>query len=347
MRKLALAMLLLLLFCSIADAKIIGNFSTDAIGLKTVSLDEARVKEDNSSSSINASSNISQPVTKIESIDSPDILSESVSKGNALFARSIVDGMYADFENSEVTKKYGSMRGAITTVLTFVPNPYNDPIIKNLYSDYNNLAIYFVILFILGEWFNRRMAQLKITSSVFGHKDLSHSKFIGGACMCMLALSANIIFMFALQIIQALSQFAVMPSIDAIAPSPDNLLLYIMMALCDLLVFLFFAIRYYVIYIIAVLCSLIAVMLVPDVTRGFALDAIEKIIRLLIMQPAALFASVIGIYASKGVPAPLESFGYIGLTIVVICVCWYCLFGNFTLLKQAVTYAVRKGVVKV
>jgi hypothetical protein len=346
MRKLALAIVFcMLLFCSIADAKIIGNFSTDAIGLKTVSLAEARVNETDTGT--NTSSNVSQPATKTESIDSPDILSESVSKGNALFARSLVDGMYADFENSEVTKKYGSMRGAIVTVLTFVPNPYDDPIIQNLYTDYNNLAIYFVVLFILGEYFNRRMAQLKVTSSVFGHKDLSQSKFIGGICMCMLGLSANIIFMFALQIVQALSQFAVMPSMDTIAPNPSNLFLYGMMGLCDLLLFLFFAIRYFLIYTIAVLCSLIAVMLVPDVTRGFALDAIEKIIRLLAMQPAALFASVIAIYATKGLPAPLESFGYIGLTIVVFCVCWYCMFGNFTLLKKSISYAVSKGVVKV
>lgn len=344
MKKLALAIVFcMLLFCSIADAKIIGNFSNDAIGLKTVSLTEARVNETETSSNV-SSSNVSQPATKTVSVDSPGILSEAVSKGNALFARSIIDGMYADFENSEVTKKYGSMRGALVTVLTFVPNPYDDPIIKDLYTDYNNLAIYFVILFILGEFFNRRMAQLKITSSVFGHKDLSQSRFVGGMCMCMFGLSANIIFMFALQIVQALSQFAVMPSMDAIAPNPDNLLLYGMMGLCDLILTLFFAVRYFLIYIIAVLCSLIAVMLVPGVTRGFALDAIEKIIRLLAMQPAALFASVIGIYATKGLPAPLESFGYIGLTFVVFLVCWYCMFGNFTLLKQLVTYVVKTGV---
>ena len=64
------------------------------------------------------------------------------------------------------------------------------------------------------------------------------------------------------------------------------------------------------------------------------------------MQPAALFVSVIGIHASKGLPAPLESLGYVGLTVVVFCVCWYCLFGNFTLLKQGISYAVKKGVVK-
>lgn len=340
MRILALAMVLLLLFCSTADAKLIGNFSSDSIGVKTVTLEEARVKEDNSSSA-----NTSQPVTKTESVDSPDILSESVSKGNGLFVRSLVDGMYKDFESSNVTKEYGSMRGAITTVITFVPNPYNDPIIQDLYKDYNNLAIYFVILFILGEWFNRRMAQLKVTSSVFGEKYLSQSRFIGGICMCMLALAANIFFMFALDITEALSKFAVMPSVDAIAPSPDNLVLYALMGLCDLLVFGFFTIRYYVIYAIAVLCSVIAVMLVPDITREFAIDAIEKTVRILAMQPAAIFFSVIGIHASKSLPGPLEPFGYIGLTVVVFAVCWYCWFGNFTLLKQGITFAVKKGVV--
>lgn len=347
MRKLALAIFFcILLFCSIADAKIVGNFSTDATGVKTVTLDQARVNETDTQSAI-SSSNSSQPTTKTESIDSPDILSESVSKGNTLFARSLVDGMYKDFEGSNVTKQHGSIVGALTTVLTFVPNPYEDQIIKDMYQNYNNLAIYFVVLFILGEWFNRRMEQLKITSSVFGYKDLSQAKFIGGLCMCMLGLSANIIFMFALQIIQALSQFVVVPSLDAIAPNSNNLLLYGMMGLCDTLLLLFFSIRYFFIYVTAVLCSCIAVMLVPDVTRGFALDAIEKIIRLLVMQPAALFASVIGIYATKGLPAPIESFGYIGLTIVVFCVCWYCMFGNFTLLKKSISYAVSKGVVKV
>ena len=343
MRKLALAIAFcMLLFCSIADAKIIGNFSTDATGLKTVTLEDAKVKEDSNTSSANTSQ---QPAIKTDSIESPDILSTSVSKGQGLFVRSLVDGMYEDFETSNVTKEYGSMRGALTTVLTFVPNPYEDPIIQDLYKNYNNLAIYFVILFIFGEYFNRRAAQLKLTSSVFGYKDLSQARFVGGVCMCMLALMANIFFMFALDITEALSKFVLMPSMDAITPGPDNLVLYALMGLCDLLVFAFFAIRYYVIYTIAVLCSIIAVMLVPDVTRDFALDAIEKIVRILMMQPAALIFSVIGIYASKGLPGPLEPFGYIGLTVLVFCVCWYCLFGNFTLLKRGISYAVTKGVI--
>ena len=142
MKKLALAIVFcMLIFCSAADAKIIGNFSTDSTGLKTVTLDEALVKEDNSSSANTSSANTSQqPATKTESIESPDILSTSVSKGQGLFVRSLVDGMYEDFETSNVTKEYGSMRGALTTVLTFVPNPYEDPIIQGLYTNYNNLS---------------------------------------------------------------------------------------------------------------------------------------------------------------------------------------------------------------
>src|SRR5674536_402445 len=84
-------------------------------------------------------------------------------------------------------------------------------------------------------------------SDVYKRQDLSQSRFIGGMCMCMVGLAANLIFMFALDVTASLSQFAVMPSMDAIAPNPGNLLLYIMMAICDLIVLVFFAIRYFLI----------------------------------------------------------------------------------------------------
>ncbi len=232
MVKTALAIVFcLLLFCSVADAKIIGNISTDSTVLKTVTLDQARVKEDNGSSA-NTSSNISQPATKTESIPGSDVVSGWVTAGLNGWLRGLVDGMYGSFENnSAVNNQFGSPRGALYTAITYVPNPYEDPNIKSLYKNYNDIAIFFVILFIFGEWTNRRLAVMKVTSSVFGEKDLSTSHFFGGLCMCGIALFANFFFMFALQIIQALSQFAMSNVLDSIAPSPDNLILYFMMAL--------------------------------------------------------------------------------------------------------------------
>ena len=163
----------------------------------------------------------------------------------------------------------------------------------------------------------RNLARMKVTSSVFGDKDLSTSRFYGGLCMCGVALAANIIYMFSLQVIQALSQFAMSNVLDSIAPSPDNLILYFMMALCDLTVFIFFVIRYFIIYAVAVLCTIIAVLLVPEFSRDFAKKSIDHILRILLLQPVAIFFTCLGILTMKNLPSQLQPFGYIGLTIFV------------------------------
>ena len=221
----------LFVLCSVADAKLVGNFSTDSTtGLKTVSLEEAKVKEDSSNTSVNTSS-IAQVSTKTDAIPGSDVVSGWVTAGLNGWLKGLINGMYASFDNNTaVNNQFGSARGALYTVITYVPNPYEDPTIKGLYTNYNNLAIFFVIIFIFGEWSNRNLARMKVTSNVFGDKDLSASRFYGGLCMCGIALFANIIYMLALQIIQALSQFAMSNVLDSIAPSPDNLILFFMMA---------------------------------------------------------------------------------------------------------------------
>lgn len=284
--------------------------------------------------------------TKKETVDSGNVVSNMVSDGINNFGKNLIDEMYASFDNNtEINQKFGSTRGALFTVITYVPNPYEDPIIKGLYQNYNNLAIFFVCIFIFGEWANRNLARMKVNSSVFDEKDLSTSKFWGGLCMCGLALCANFFYMFSLQIIQALSQFTMGNVMDSIAPSPDNLILYFMMAICDLTVFIFFVIRYFVIYAVAVLCSIIAVLLVPDFSRDFAKRSIDCILRILLLQPVAIFFTSLGILTLKGMPAALQPFGYIGLTIFIFLVCWYMLFGDFEFIKKGAKIAVSKGLV--
>jgi len=340
-RAVAIIFFVLLLCSSIASAKIIGNFSTDSIGLKTVTLEEAKVKENSSTS------NISQPAIPIitQSMDSQGVGAGMVSAGINQFGRSLIDGMYASFDNSSVTQKFGSTRGALFTAITYVPNPYDDPTIKGLYQNYNALATFFVIIFIFGAWASRNLARMNVTSSVFGDKDVSTSAFFGGLCMCGIALCANFFYLFALQIIQALSQFAMSNVLDSIAPSPDNLVLYAMMAICDIVVFVFFVIRYYVIYAAAVLCTVVAVLLVPDFSRDFAKKSIDYIVRILLLQPVAIFFTCLGILTMKGLPSPLQPFGFIGLTVFIFLVCWYMLFGDFEFLKKGIKIAVSKGVV--
>jgi hypothetical protein len=163
--------------------------------------------------------------------------------------------------------------------------------------------------------------------------------------MCCIALFANFFFMFSLQIIQALSQFAMSNVLDSIAPSPDNLILYAMMALCDLTVFIFFVVRYFIIYAVAVLCTIIAVLLVPDFSRDFAKKSIDHILRILLLQPVAIFFTSLGILAMKGIPEQMQPIGYVGLTIFVFLICWYMLFGDFEFIKKGAKYAVSAGLI--
>ena len=332
----------LLLLCNIASAKIIGDFSTDKTGLKTVTLEEAKVKEN--TSSVNTSSSTVQPAVKNESIPGADVVSGWVTTGLNNWLKGLIGGMYGSFENnSAVNNQFGSPRGALYTAITYVPNPYDDPTIKSLFLNYNALAIFFVCIFIFGEWANRNLARMKVTSNVFGDKDLSASRFYGGLCMCGIALFANIIYMFSLQIIQALSQFAMSNVLDSIAPSPENLILYFMMALCDLTVFIFFVIRYFIIYAVAVLCTIIEVLLVPDFSRDFAKKSIDHIVRILLLQPVAIFFTCLGILTMKGLPSQLQPFGYIGLTVFVFLICLYMLIGDFEFIKKGAKTVIAWG----
>jgi hypothetical protein len=334
-----------LLLCNIASAKIVGNFSTDSIGLKTVTLEEAKVEEDSSNTSVNTSS-IALVSTKTEAIPGADVVSGWVTSGLNGWLKGLIDGMYTSFDNNTaVTSKFGSARGALFTVITYVPNPYTDSTIKSLYTNYNNLAIFFVVIFIFGEWSNRNLARMKVTSSVFGDKDLSTSRFYGGLCMCGVALAANLFYMLALQIIQALSQFAMSNVLDSIAPSPDNLILYFMMAVCDLTVFIFFIIRYFVIYAVAVLCTIIAVLLVPDFSRDFAKKSIDHILRILLLQPVAIFFTCLGILAMKNLPtnSGMQAAGYVGLTVFAFLVCLYMLIGDFEFIKKGAKTVIAWG----
>jgi hypothetical protein len=273
-----------------------------------------------------------------------DAGADMVAQGVQKVFISAADDMYATFENNtEINNEFGKTRGALFTLITHIPDPYSIPEVKNLYKNYYNLAIFFVILFILGEFMNRNLARMKVTESVFANKDLSTSKFVGGIAMCFIGLFANFIFMGALKVTEVLSQFAMFDVMGSIAPSPDNFITYLGMALCDLCVVIFFIIRYYIIVAAAIGCTVIAVLWVPEPTREFAQSATEMIIRILALQPAAIFATSVGILALKNMPMIAQSIGYICLTIFVALICGYFIFGNFEIIKKGGKILIKAG----
>jgi len=316
---------------------------------KAISLSESAERSQNNSSVLE--SNIES-----ENVDNGNFLTNAVSAGISLFIQGLCDGIYADIyadgygysedrtgtNNTGYTEYTNSTYDGIYTAITSVPHPYEDNKIVELYGGYLNLTIFCILIFVFGALISRSIERMRLDKNI----NLTRSAFVGGIATCLFALVANIIYAGALNTIEALNNFITLPAMPALAPDPSDLLLCIVQTFCDLILFTFFNIRYYVLYIVAVGCSVIAVLLVPEFTRDFAENCIEKIIRILFLQPAALFVCVVCIMSVDSLPNDLKAFAHISTTILVFATCWYFMFGNFTLLKRGISYAVRKGVGK-
>jgi len=358
-RAIALTFCLLLLCSYVAaaatntnltDSKHTSNDSKDKQATsqgKVTSLSNSTENSKNNSSS--SDSNI-----KSEEVDNGNFLTNAVSSGIALFLKGLFDGMYTDVyadgygpgETGTITNgtEYtNSTYDGIYTAITSVPHPYEDDKIVKLYGGYLNLTLFCISIFVFGALTSRSIARMKLNKNL----NLTQSAFVGGIATCLFALVTNIIYAGILDTIEVLNNFITLPAMPALAPDPSNLLLCIVQTFCDLVLFVFFIIRYYILYIVAVGCSIIAVLLVPEFTRDFSEKCLEKIARILALQPAALFVYVVCVISADSLPGSLKAFAHIGTTVMVSVTCWYFMFGNFTLLKRGISYTVRKGVGKI
>lgn len=320
----------------------------DTGSVKVISKDGKDITKDNheEGDSRKGQSNEEPESAGYESVDNEDYVRNEISAGNKLFVKSIIDGLYNDLKGNPVNEE-GEQGGVLFSVVTFIPNPYEDKTIVEWYGGYLNLTLYAIVLFVMGELISRSIARTKIASGALKHKDLSGYRFMGGIAVCGFALIANLFYQLSLEIIEALNKFIAVPVIPNLAVNPDNLMVLGLMGLCDTILVGFFVIRFFIIYAVAVVCSIIAFLLVPEATRDFATDCIEKIIRLLLLQPAALFVTAIGLVAIDSLPQAFQALWYIGLTVLVFLTCWWFMFGKFTLLKAAVVFTIRKGVTKI
>lgn len=319
------------------DGSVIQNKNYEDAGIlsKGNSSEEENVAEDNSNKT---------PGYKNENAENEDFIRNEVSAGNKQFLTDLVTGIYTEFQNSSVKDENGDTAGMIYTAVTFVPNPYDNNTIVDLYGGYVNICIFLTVMFVLGESVTRNAARMKITS---GSKySLPPRRLIGGLAMCMFAVMGNVFYMLILAVIESLNGFITMPVVPAMTPDPEHFFTFLMMGVCDLLVLIFFVVRYFLIYIFAVICSVIFVLLVFKISREFSQNVIEKMIRILALQPASLFVTSVCILAMDSLPISLQPFGYVGVTVVIFLTCYYFIFGNFTLLKTAISIAVSKGLVK-
>jgi hypothetical protein len=279
-----------------------------------------------------------------ENVEDEEFLRKEVAAGNKMFLVDLGSSIYKEFQESEVKDKNGNTAGLIFTAVTFVPNPYENATIVELYGGYLNICIFLIIMFILGESITRNASRMNNT---FGTKyHMQPRKLLGGLAMCLFAIMGNVFYMLLLEIIESLNGFITMPVIPAITPDPEHLFTFLMMGICDLIVMIFFIVRFFMIYIFAVICGVVVTLLVFKISRDFAQNIIEKMLRILAMQPASLFVTSVCILAMDSLPIFLQPLGYVGVTIVIFLTCYYFMFGNFTLIKTGINIAVSKGLVK-
>ncbi|MEN6292353.1 MAG: hypothetical protein ABFD07_10130 [Methanobacterium sp.] len=350
----------LLLLCSCVAAAATYNNSTDAKHTnndsntkqetsqgKVISLSNPTESSKNNSS--NSDSNI-----KSEEVDNGNFLTNAVSSGISLFIKGLCDGIYADVyadghgpgnNNTESVNgtEYTNYTDSLYDALTSVPHPYENQTIVKMYGGYLNITLYCIAIFVLGALIGRSIARMRLDKNI----DARQAAFIGGIAICGLALISNIIYMYTLDVVEALNHYIVLPAMPALTPDPtDDLLISIIQSFCDFLLLIFFNIRYYMLNVVAVGCSIVAVLLVPEFSRDFAEDCIEKIIRILFLQPAALFVYVVCILSAPSFPDGFKAVSHISTTVLVFATCWYFMFGSFTLLKKGVSFVIRKGVKK-
>lgn len=337
---------------SLGDAKSGGSNSTGANSTgNMISLAESAGHSLNNSSKLESTGSKS---IGSEEVDNGNFLSNAVSSGIMMFLRALFDGMcddiYADGYSPGVNStgandgtEFTNSTGSLYDALTSVPHPYENQTIVKMYGGYLNLTIYCITVFVLGALISRSIARMRLDKDI----DVRQAAFIGGIAICGLALVSNILYMFALDIVEALNNYIMLPAMSALTPDPnDDLLLSIIQSLCDFLLLVFFNIRYYMLNVVAVGCSIVAVLLVPEFTRDFAENCIEKIIRILLLQPAALFVYVVCILSAPSFPDGFKAVAHISTTVLVFATCWYFMFGNFTLVKKGISFAIRKGVKK-
>ena len=304
---------------------------------KTDSDLESEISQNNSSSS--------DLDLESETVDNGNFLTNAVSSGIALFLRGMCDGIYADiYAGEENGTEFTNSTDTLYDALTSVPHPYENQTIVKMYGGYLNLTLYCIIIFVIGALISRSIARTRLDKNI----DTTQAAFIGGIAICGLALIANILYMYTLDVVEALNNYIMLPAMPALTPDPtDDLLLSIVQSICDFILLVFFNIRYYMLNVVAVGCSVVAVLLVPEFSRDFAQNCIEKIIRILFLQPAALFVYVVCVLSAPGFPDGFKAVSHISTTVLVFATCWYFMFGNFTLLKKGISFAIRKGVVKI
>lgn len=273
------------------------------------------------------------------SFDPVDALSEGVNNGINQFAIGLGDDMLnMSASLTGVDKSYpGKM---LVDIATFTYNPLKDPAVINALQESALLYVVFVLMFIFVGGAFVHFSRLKPARELLGSKlspDMSLSSFFWSA-VGLIILGPIVPFLMLMVLIfnYVLCQLIMTGILPSILLSPDNVALYVGMALIYLLMSLSFVWRAYVIGISMAYCLIIVALLAIPQTRRLGKGLVWYYILMVFMQPVILLITCVGVGILKFIAPfdpPGQVFCLLVLGVLLFVVSLIFILGPFTIMR--------------
>ncbi|MCK5611955.1 hypothetical protein KAR91_59345 [Candidatus Pacearchaeota archaeon] len=258
--------------------------------------------------------------------------------------------MNAGFEITNVTGapvEGGSTVNVIFKIASWTYDPYSNPGIVDIIKFTMTIWGVLMLMYILAGmvWVNIQDSKPNAaqslafitgmnTNTAFSHyvNNLKDSLMIAvfSHAVIYLILTLNLVF----------SRMILSTMLDVIAPSPDNILLYLMMGYTYLVMSFFFLVRFFVINIFVAFAPILGILYVTNYfTRSIATKAFNCFCTMVFMQTVIVFFTSIGILAIKGL-GPMyarDPSSYIVLMILLVVVAIIMMVGWVFVKRSAKT----------
>ena len=251
--------------------------------------------------------------TPITSAGLSDSASTAISNGIENFFVSLADSIFdMSFSGFDDTEGNGTV-GYIYNIASYTPNPFESPVVQDLInwsksifaSAYPILLLCAFIAVLLTHYKTGALQQIEqITGVKVGTKsNMLARKAIDGI---IVAMFMYIFIYFVLTLNDILTKSVMGGIIDSVAPTPDNIILYIMMAICYLFMWIFFILRILVLYLFCGFALVIGFCLLIDFTKETAISICTYFVQIVFFQFITVLYFATCVLIIKEVTHPLD-----------------------------------------
>lgn len=350
--KQTLAILILIMLIAPAAAGL-----NETVGAKKViSLEDAKVDDGDVAQKEDVKKEVikDEPESEYSSID---LLASGFVEGFDLIIISFADAISSIWknniavqklgENEAVIEEYGLLRGGIFTLVSANIQPDEIEAIAEFEKNTKAEWVFLVCVYILGfvMFANIERAKRGIFASTLSKHDLSDSRFVGGAVLCMASFLAPRLILVALDVCTGVSQFFMINVMDYIEPSVDNAYMYLFMTIGESLIAIFFIIRQWAIDIVYVFSRFLVIIYIMGFFQDELLWVYSKFKKILALQPVCVGVACICLVAIKSANMEDATGAYILMFLFIAYILKEWMFGG--VLDKSVRRAVGVWVAKV